>query len=253
MQNSIAYSTIEPMARLLAAVLIVITVLCGATVDTVFADAPLQSSNFRIDESIVGGGGLTNESSANYQASESIGDLINGNSQSTNFQLNGGYETTGDPALTFIVDTSGADFGSFSPASTAVATSTFRVIDYTSYGYAVLIFGNPPTNSSHTIAAMGTTDSSQAGVEQFGINLVANTSPVAFGANPDNGLFGVGTAGTNYAATNQYRYVSGETVAVGPKSSGLTIYTISYIVNVTSLTPGGQYNSNQTLICIGTY
>jgi hypothetical protein len=100
---------------------------------------------------------------------------------------------------------------------------------------------------------MSTTGPSQAGVEQFGLNLVANTSPVSLGANPNHGQFGVGSAATNYATTNNYRFVSGETIASAPKSSGMTIYTISYIVNVSSLTPGGQYSSNQTVICTGTY
>jgi len=217
------------------------------------ADQPLQSSHFQIYESVVGGGGLIQENSANYQAGEFIGDLAIGNSASSNYQLNSGFDTTEQPALTFIVDNGGINFGSFSPAVATVATSTFQVIDYTSYGYIVQIYGNPPTNGSHVIAPMSTTDVSQAGTEQFGINLVANASPVAIGADPDNGLFGVGEASTNYSTANNYRYVSGETIADGPKSSGNTIYTISYIVNVTSLTPGGQYVSNQTLVCIGTY
>lgn len=218
-----------------------------------YADQPLQSTNYRFDESVVGGGGLTQENSSGYQLGEFIGDLGIGNSSSANFQINAGYVTTSDPALTFIVDNSTVSLGSFSPSTTAVATSTFQVIDYTSYGYIVQIFGSPPTNGSHVITPMSTTDVSQAGVEQFGINLVANTSPTTVGANPNNGLFGVGEASTNYNTANNYRYVSGETIADGPKSSGNTIYTMSYIVNVTSLTLGGQYTSNQTLICIGTF
>jgi len=220
---------------------------------TAYADAPLKSSNFEIDESSVGAGGLIQENSAHYQAGEFIGDLAIGNSASSNFQLNAGFDTTGDPALTFIVDNSGINFGNFSPTNATVTTSTFQVIDYTSYGYVVQITGTPPTNGGHVIAPMSTTDVSQAGTEQFGINVVHNSSPVSFGADPDNGLFGVGEASTNYSTADHYRYVSGETIADGPKSSGNTIYTISYLVNVASHTPGGQYTSSQTLVCTGTY
>lgn len=222
-------------------------------VATTYADAPLKSSNFEIDESSVGAGGLIQENSAHYQAGEFIGDLAIGNSASSNFQLNAGFDTTGDPALTFIVDNSGINFGDFSPTVAAVTTSTFQVIDYTSYGYVVQITGTPPTNGGHVITPMSTTNVSQVGTEQFGINVVHNSSPVAFGADPNNGLFGVGEASTNYNTADHYRYVSGETIADGPKSSGNTIYTISYIVNVASHTPGGQYTGSQTLVCTGTY
>lgn len=232
---------------------LVVAALACCFVATVEADAPLKSSHFEFDESTVGGGGLTQENSAHYQAGEFIGDLAIGSSTSSNFELESGYETTSDPALTFIVDNSGINFGSFSPSTATTATSTFQVLDYTSYGYIVQIYGSPPTNGSHVIAAMNPTNVSQAGVEQFGINVVANTSPVALGANPNNGLFGVGEASTNYNNPDHYRYVSGETIADGPKSSGNTVYTISYLVNVTSLTPGGQYSSSQMLICVGSY
>lgn len=242
------------MAKWLAGLsLIIICGLCYVAT-SVYADPPLKSNHFEIDESVLDGGGLTQENSASYQASESIGDLGINDAASTNFQIKSGYTTTNDPALAFAITQPNAAFtSSFSPSTAAVATSTFLVSDYTSYGYAVQIIGNPPSNGSYTLAAMSTTGPSQAGIEQFGINLVANTSPVSVGANPNNGLFGFGAASTNYGTSNQYRFVSGETIAAAPKSSGITNYTISYIVNVTDLTLGGQYTSNQTLICTGTY
>jgi hypothetical protein len=94
---------------------------------------------------------------------------------------------------------------------------------------------------------------SMVGAEQFGINLVANTQPESFGANPDQGQFGAGSASPNYGTSNQYRYVNGETIATSPKSSGITTYTVSYIINVGSLTPGGQYTSNQAIVCTPTF
>jgi len=55
------------------------------------------------------------------------------------------------------------------------------------------------------------------------------------------------------ATTNEYRYVSGETIAFAPKDSGKTTYTMSYIINVNSFTPPGQYTTDQTLVVTGTY
>jgi hypothetical protein len=218
----------------------------------VLAD-PLKSTNYQFQETSLGGNGLLNSQSANYKASGAAGILGLGTSASSSFLLNAGNITTNDPSLAFAVNSSAVNFGTFSAATTTVATSTFAVLDYTSYGYVVQTLGTPPTNGAHTIATMSSTAPSQAGIEQFGINLVANTSPVSLGANPDHGQFGFGSATSNYGTANNYRFVSGETIASAPKSSGLTTYTISYIINVSSLTPGGQYVGGQTILCTGTY
>lgn len=213
----------------------------------------LTSANYQFIETSLGGSGLINSQSANFQASTSAAILGLSTSISTNFQVEGGNLTTNDPALTFAVDSAGVNFGNFSAGTASTTTLTFRVIDYTSYGYVVQTLGTPPKNGSHTISAMSSTGTSQAGTEQFGINLVANTSPASFGANPDHGQFGFGSAAAGYNTSNNFRFVSGETIASAPKSSGETVYTVSYIVNVSSLTPGGQYVGDQTILCTGTY
>ena len=146
------------------------------------------------------------------------------------------------------------DFGSFSPSTTSTATAQFAVIDYTSYGYIVQIAGSPPTNSyGYQIKPLTANGSPNAGTEQYGINLVANTNPISFGSNPNYGQFGFGSVATNYNTANSYRYDSNDEIAYSSKSSGETVYTISYIVDVSPLTPGGQYISAQSLICTGTY
>lgn len=213
----------------------------------------LQSSNYKFDESIIGSSSINQSSSASYKAESSLGDLAIGNSASSGYQIEAGSKTTHDPTLSFIVSTASSNFGTFTPGDASVATANFSVSNYTSYGYAVQIAGTPPTNGVHTLPGMATTGPSQIGDEQFGINLVANTLPTSVGANPDNGQFGFGSITANYSTPNQYRYVSGETIALAPKSSGVTTYTISYMANVAGLTPGGQYTSNQTVIVTGTY
>jgi len=241
------------MAKLWAGLYILFSCLVlGFIISPVFAD-PLRSANYQFQETSLGGNGLFNSQSSNYQASGTSGILGVGNSASSNFQINAGNQTTNDPALAFAVNSYNVTFTDFSPATAATATTTFQVLDYTSYGYVVQVIGSPPTKGGHTIDAMATTGPSQVGTEQFGMNLVANTSPVSLGANPDHGQFGFGSAASGYNTPNNYRFVSGETIASAPKSSGQTIYTISYIINVNSLTPGGYYNSNQTLICSGTF
>jgi hypothetical protein len=213
----------------------------------------LKSSNFRFDETAVGAGGLNQSNSTNYQSSNSTGDLSVGNTASGNYQIDTGSQTTNDPTLSFALNSTDVNFGNFTASSASVTTANFSVSNYTSYGYVVQIAGTAPSNGTHTLDSMAIKGPSQAGIEQFGVNLVANTLPTSVGANPNNGQFGFGVAAPAYATSNEYRYVSGETIAFAPKSSGATTYTLSYLINVASLTPGGKYKSNQTLIVTGTY
>lgn len=213
----------------------------------------LQSSNYTIDEPTLGSGGLDQSSSANYQISNATNDLSVGNAASANYQIEAGSKTTADPTLSFSINNANANFNDFSSTAPSTATANFSVSNYTSYGYIVQIFGEPPTNGDHVISPMISNDSSKIGIEQFGINLVANTAPASFGANPNNGQFGFGSISSNYATANSYRYNNGDTIAYAAKSSGVTIYTISYLVNVASITPGGKYTSDQTIVITGTY
>lgn len=217
----------------------------------------LQSNSYQIEESFIGGGGLIESSSTNFRSNESIGDVGIGNSASNSFQTNSGFTTTADPGLTFVINSSAINFGTLSTSVASTATSSFSVTNYTSHGYVIHTLGGPPKNGNYTLAAMSASAPSQAGVEQYGINLVRNTLPVnPLGADPaqePDSSFSAGVAGTGYEVTNAYRYVEGEAVANAPKSSGRTTFTISYVINASSITPGGQYTGKQELICVGTY
>ena len=233
--------------------LLIMVSFCAALLVNLAPVTALQSPSYRFDETTIGAGGLVQSNSDNFTASGAFGDLSVGTTASNNFQIETGSQTTQDPTLSFQINSSDVNFGSFSASTPSVTTANFSVSNYTSYGYVVQVTGNPPTNGAHTISPMTTTSLSQTGIDQFGINLVANTAPMSVGANPENGDFGYGEVAPSYGTSNQFRYVSGETIALAPKSSGVTSYTISYLVNVDNLTPGGQYTSNQTLIVTGTY
>lgn len=110
--------------------------------------AASQSANYQLIETSVGGTGLLNSTSTNYQARQAGGILGLGTSKSAASQVEAGHVTTGSPALSFSILSGSPSFGSFSPTSTATATSQFEVTDYTSYGYIVQMYGTPPTGSS---------------------------------------------------------------------------------------------------------
>lgn len=218
-----------------------------------------SSPGYRIDESFIGPGGNLESSSVNFlfePGQQSVGNAGGDNGGSSNFQVLGGSTTPSEPRLTCVLNTSSLNVGALSTATTATATATFSVLNYTSYGYAVSIIGNTPSNGGHNLTPLSSNAASATGTEQFGINLVANTVPTTFGANPaqvpDN-TFSFGDAATNYNTANSYRYGNGETIANAVQSSGQTNYTIAYIVNVATTTPGGQYSGNQTVLCTGTY
>jgi hypothetical protein len=244
------------------------------------SDPTMTSTSFSVTESEVGGNGQFSSSSSNYNinpysddAGSSLGESAVGNSTSNNYQTNSGFNTTGQPGLTMVVNTGSINLGTLSSSVATTATATFDVTDYTSYGFAVQVIGSTPANSGHNLTALTTDTTSAATTEQFGINLVSNSSPVSFGANPlyvpDNvtypsassfsyGVAGdgsTGTYGTNrpYTVGGKYRYNSGETIASSPKSSGDTRFTMSFLANISSQTPGGQYTGNISLVATGTF
>lgn len=222
---------------------------------TIYAQT-LQSPTYKIEESYIGPGGAIESSSPNYQGSSTTGDIGTGESRSTNFRQQSGFNTTNDPRLSVVINTSSVNFGSLSTSVATTRTSTFSVLNYTSYGYSVYTVGSPPSNGSHTLTGINPTAASVVGTEQFGINLKANTSPTTFGANPvqvPSTDFSFGASSTNYNTANNYRYVAGEKIAEATETSGQTNYTISYIVNVATTTPGGQYSGAQGIVVVATY
>ena len=239
--------------RRMGCMIVVMSLMLTAAFQAPLLAQTLKSPNYTFDESSVGTGGLINSGSANFGITEATGDLGVGESASGNFQLQAGSKTDPSPVLAFAIGNSSTNFGIFSPSSPSLTTATFSVMNYTSYGYTVQLIGTPPTNGSHAIDSMNVLETSQIGKEQFGLNLVANTTPASVGANPDNGGFGFGSVASNYSTPNHYYFSSGDTIAQSPKSSGITNYTITYLVNVEGLTPGGQYKSDQTLVVLATF
>jgi hypothetical protein len=96
---------------------------------------------------------------------------------------------------------------------------------------------------------------SQPGAEQFGINLAANTSP-HIGAVPvqvPSAAYAFGAAKASYDQSDLYYYSNGDAVAGSSKSSGETDYTLSMIVNISAVTPGGEYTGNFAAVAVPTF
>jgi hypothetical protein len=250
-------------------------------------DPASASASYKVIESEIGGSGCANKTvpacgaSASYSLDPSVddggaslGESAVGNSASASYQTNGGFNTTAQPGLMLALSTPSVNLGVLSVAAANTATASFSVRNYTSSGYVVQIIGQTPAYAGHHLTAMTTNpagDASQNTVEQFGLNLVFNqspTNPVPGSANPVCqaagycfGVAGDGVTGT-YGSTRpytvggvtaKYRYVSGETVASGPKSTGETDYTITFLANQSTTTPSGAYSGALSIVATGTF
>jgi hypothetical protein len=151
----------------------------------------------------------------------------------------------------------------FSPTDTATATSQMAASTNAGSGYNITVNGVTLTSGSNTIPAMVAAGTVVRGTGQFGMNLKLNTtatSTVAVGAEVNavpNGTSLRGQASVGYNTVDNFKFVSGDTVAksdytvAGPTNA--QIFTTSYIVDVAGNQASGTYTSTLTYICTGTF
>jgi len=217
-----------------------------------------QSSQYQVNEVFFGTGGELNACSGSYCSKQSAGELTVGNTKSGNYQAQAGFNTDRTPYIEVsLVGSAAIDMGVLTSTTTKTGTAQFKVKAYLSSGYIVQIVGTTPANGGETLNAMSST-TSQVGTEQFGLNLAANNvataSPSTFGAvatqDPDfpSDPFGFGVVDTDYDTANTFNYTSGDIIANATQSSSFTVYTLSYIANISDVTPGGTYYTAQSIV-----
>ncbi len=218
-----------------------------------------SSAHYQVNEVFFGNGGDLQDCSTNYCAKTTTGETAVGNSKSTNYQTQAGFNTNREPYLQLIVAGGTSDLGYLSATSAKTTTATFSVKTYLAGGYIVKLNGDAPTSSvapHPQLHTLSTPTASSVGTEQFGVNLAANTSPTSFGAAPvqvPDSTFSFGAATSGYNTANLFKYVKGDTIAQSTRSSGETDYTISYLFNISNTTVAGLYSFNQVLVATSTY
>ena len=235
------------------------------------AFAQSSSTNYQLEEAYFGTGGELDSSSTNFRARSQAGSLGVGNSSSANFDLSAGGVTQNTEFLEMAVTGADVNFGTLSDSAASFASSqggacscSFYVRTYISSDYSVVSVSQPPTSENgDTIDAKNTqgVPSTDTSVEEFGFNLVANTSPGAFGASPVNqpdDTFADGEAATGYETANQFKYTVGDEIArspasVGNPAIGLTEFTISYILKPAINTEAGTYEMEHVLVVVPTF
>ena len=239
--------------------------------------APNQNLSFyvRITTWTLTNEGGTNVDSGNVAAAVANPIVLSGQMPESLVFCTGGTvsETSGVPDCT--TATSGAvSFQQlFSPNYTSVAISQMAASTNATSGYQITVLGPTLTSGSNKITAIGATAAAPVkGTDQFGMNLVANTTATNSGCGT---TYKCGTAITpasdgtsyfalpasNYATPDTYAFAANTTTVVATSGypSGTTvgtdaqIYTSTYIANVQGLTPAGTYTTTLTYICTPTF
>jgi hypothetical protein len=239
----------------------------AASVWAVCATNPNQQScsgnQYGVSETFFGSGGELEACSSGgtgYCSKQSAGELTVGNTKGTAYQAQAGFNTDRTEYVeAAIVGSPAVDLGVLDTASTKYGSTQFRVKSYLTHGYVVQLYGTAPTNSGHALAVLNG-GALSPGTEQFGLNLAVNTAP-AVGAAPVQHTdaafpaapFGFGAVDAKYNQPNVFYFVSGDTIASSSVSSGYTTYTISYVANISPVTPGGSYVGYNSIVVTSTF
>lgn len=152
--------------------------------------------------------------------------------------------------LTFTMASATVALGSLSTSSTGAATSSMTVATNAASGYSVSYSGATLMSGLNSITALSSPTASSMGNKQFGINLMANTTP-AIGSNVSGA--GSGTPSMNYNTADLFKFHSGDTIASSSAPTNSNTYTVSYIANIDSVTVPGDYSTNLTYIATANF
>jgi hypothetical protein len=142
------------------------------------------------------------------------------------------------------------DFGDFSPVGVRNGTSVMQAQTNAANGYSITVNGTTMSSGANTIPALTSQTASTLGTSQFGLNIRANTLP-AVGSDLTGS--GSGTFTANYGSANQYRFVTGDSVAQAALPTNANTYTSSYIVNIGGAQAAGVYTATMTYICTASF
>ncbi|MBD3238484.1 MAG: hypothetical protein GF332_02505 [Candidatus Moranbacteria bacterium] len=232
-------------------ILVIVALTIGGAVKQAKAEERVSTSGDLIiyGDIISSGGGFS--SSTNLTMEGTIGEPVaDVESMSDNFYNRAGFQNLErEPVMGFAILENIANLGELSASATATGNSTFKVMTNSDFGYSVRYYGNTLTNQgSDTIDPIGATAvTSQTGIEQFGINLKANTG---FGAEPNGGS---GAAYGQYAIADQFAFNASDKIAEYTSYTDWTVFTVSYIANIESSTEPGDYQTDITFIATGSY
>lgn len=144
-----------------------------------------------------------------------------------------------------------ADMGNLDHQNTLTAQSEMAVGTNASGGFVIAAYGASMSAGLSVIAPLSEPTESQPGVNQFGINLVANTAP-EIGSDPE-GEWANAVPSPDYAIPDHYKFIPGSVIASSPNVSLMKKFTVSYIVNSAENLRPGVYTTTITYIASGQF
>ena len=161
---------------------------------------------------------------------------------------------TVDESLTFTVSDNSIGFGTLSPSTASYATGDTNgdtseveahnlvVGTNAANGYTMTVNGNTLTSGSHTISAIGSSNSSSStGTEQFGLRMTATGGSGAVSAPYAAAGFAFDTAAFP------------DEVAEATGSSANTTYSVRYLSNISANTEAGAYTATLTYVATANF
>lgn len=142
------------------------------------------------------------------------------------------------------------DFGNLTPQTTAFGSAQFSVATNVTSGYTVSILGPSLTSGNIVLPRLSTFSLSQAGQNQFGLNLAANTLPPV-GQNADG--FGTGYVTNGYDTPDYYKYSPGETIAKSNLPTDYNRFTTSIVANISEDQPPGYYSTTLEFLALAIF
>lgn len=224
----------------------------------VLAQTP-SSPNYQVPEASFNTGSSIDSTSASYSGRFSAGDLAVGFGSSTNYNAIPGFISPSEEYLELVVQSSNVDLGILDTTTTGVGSGNFYVRSYINGSYVVQTASPSLTSESdEEIDPLTTATIPTQGQEEFGINLVENTT-LAIGLNPSpdpDTDFANGIAATGYDTDGIFKYTQGDIIATSSPTGlawGRTYFTVSYIANVSPITPAGLYTMEHDIVLVSTF
>lgn len=219
-------------------------------VGTTIIFARSSSTNYVIWGDVFSIGGLESGSSASYKIQDTLGEALawSATTTSASYGAKAGFrELYWDQYITLSLGATSVNFGTANYQESHTATHTLMIDTNAVKGFNLTVSGNTLTKGSDTITAIGSTAQPYSyNTEQFGINLVDNSSP-DIGANP-SGTSPIGSASSPFGTANYFAFndTTTNTIASASTDVNLTTYTVSYLLSTAVTTQTGNYSTTLT-------
>lgn len=155
-----------------------------------------------------------------------------------------------DEQLAFTLSDTTVTLDTPTVTTAGTGTSSMTLSTNAATGYTVSYVGTTLTSGTNAITAMSSATTSVPNSKQFGLNLVANTLP-SVGSNKSGSGSGIPSVG--YDTANNFKFLSGDTIASASIPTNTNTFTTSYIVNMDGSTAAGVYSTVLTYVATANF